>query len=137
MQWSDVTKAQTPKTLRQFGLLSLAVFGGMAAWRAWHGRVDVVTALLGGGGLLLGLGGLAAPRMLGPVFTAWMAVAFPIGWMVSRVVLAALYFLVFTPIALVFRAIGRDVLRVRRPAGTSYWQPKVPAADQTQYFKQF
>lgn len=137
MQWSDVTRAQTPKTLRQFGLLALAIFGGMAAWRAFNGRMGPVTVMLGAAGGVLGLLGLVAPRALGPVFTAWMMAAFPIGWVVSRVVLAALYYLVFTPIALLFRVIGRDALRVRRPAAASFWQPKVPPADSAQYFKQF
>jgi len=137
MQWSDVTKLQTPKTLRQFGLLSLAVFGGWAAWRAATGRLDAVTYGLGGAGLVLGTAGLVAPTLLRPVFTAWMAAAFPIGWVVSRVVLAALYFLVFTPIATAFRLMGRDPLRRRRVPGASYWQPKPAPSDPAQYFKQF
>lgn len=137
MQWSDVTKAQTPKTLRQFGLLSLVVFGGWAAWRAYTGRTGAATVALGGAGLGLGLVGLTAPTLLRPVFTAWMALAFPIGWAVSRVVLAALYYLVFTPIAVVFRLMQRDALHRRRSSAASYWTPKRPPADSAQYFKQF
>jgi hypothetical protein len=137
MQWADVTKAQTPKMLRQFGLLSLAVFGGWAAWRAATGRVDLATVLLGAGGGILGLLGLVAPTALRPVFTAWMVAAFPIGWVVSRVILAALFYLMFTPIALVFRLIGRDALRRRRASLPSYWTPKAQPGDAAQYFKQF
>jgi hypothetical protein len=137
MQWSDVTRAQTPKTLRQFGLLSLAVFGGWAAWRAATGRTDVTTAVLGGVGGLLGLLGLVAPAALRPVFTAWMMAAFPIGWVVSRVVLAALFYLVFTPLAIVFRLMRRDALHRRRTGAASYWTPKTQPADPAQYFKQF
>lgn len=137
MQWSDVTKTQTPKTLRQFGLLSLVVFGGWAAWRVFTGRMGTATLVLGGAGLGLGLVGLIAPMALRPVFTAWMAVAFPIGWVVSRVVLAALYYLVFTPIALVFRLMQRDALHLRKTSGSSHWTPKPHSADASQYFKQF
>jgi Saxitoxin biosynthesis operon protein SxtJ len=137
MQWSDVTRAQTPKTLRQFGLLSLAVFGGWAAWRAYTGRLGPATFALGGAGGVLGLLGLVAPTALAPVFSAWMMAAFPIGWVVSRVVLAALFYLVFTPIALVFKLIGRDPLHRRRPTASSYWMAKPAPADSSQYFKQF
>lgn len=137
MQWSDVTKVQTPKTLRQFGLMSLVVFGGWAAWRAYTGRVDAMTNGLGAAGGVLGLVGLAAPTLLRPVFTAWMAAAFPIGWLVSRVVLAALYYLVFTPIAVVFSLIGRDPLRRGKPQTGSFWLPKPPPNSASQYFKQF
>ncbi|MEZ5293100.1 MAG: SxtJ family membrane protein [Vicinamibacterales bacterium] len=137
MQWSDVTRAQTPTTLRQFGLLSLVVFGGMAAWRALTGHVTTGTWVLGGVGGVLGLVGLVRPGWLGPVFTAWMAVAFPIGWVVSRVVLAVLYYLVFTPVAVVFRLMHRDALGRRRRTTASYWLPKPQPTDSTQYFKQF
>lgn len=137
MQWSDVTKVQTPKTLRQFGLMSLVVFGGWAAWRAYTGRVDAMTYGLGAAGGGLGLVGLAAPTLLRPVFTAWMAAAFPIGWVVSRVVLAALYYLVFTPIAIVFKVIGRDPLHRRKPTTATFWLPKPAPSSSSQYFKQF
>ena len=36
-----------------------------------------------------------------------MIVAFPIGWAVSHIMLAALFYGLFTPVALVFRTIGR------------------------------
>lgn len=137
MQWSDVTKTQTPKALRQFGLLSLAVFAGWAAWRAYTGRTGLATLALGGAGVVLGLLGVTSPTSLRPIFTAWMALAFPIGWVVSRVVLAGIYYLVFTPIALVFRLKKRDALHRRRSEATSYWTPKRQPADSTQYMKQF
>src|SRR5262245_16218390 len=106
MQWSDVTRAQPPKVLRQFGLICLAVFGGMAVWRLTHGQGGLVTGILGVAALVLGALGLIAPTALGPVFTTWMIVAFPIGWTVSRLLLGLLYFLLFTPVALVFRLMG-------------------------------
>lgn len=136
MQWSDVTRAQTPRTLRQFGLLGLVVFGGFAGWRLFQGQTDGVTVTLGAVASVLGALGLVAPKALGPVFKAWMAVAFPIGFVVSRVLLAALYFLMFTPMALVFRLMGRDVLRLRRPEAASYWTPKSGGADPSSYFRQ-
>lgn len=136
MQWSDVTRAQTPKTLRQFGLLGLVFFGGWAAWRMAQGRADGVAAGLAAVGLAFGLVGAVAPRALRPVFTAWMVAAFPIGFVVSRVLLAALYFLLFTPVALVFRLMGRDVLRLRRSGAASYWTPKPGSVDPASYFRQ-
>lgn len=137
MQWSDVTKVQTPRALRQFGLLGFAVFSAWAASRAYGGRVDATTIGFTVAGLVLGGLGLAAPTALRPVFTVWMAAAFPIGWVVSRVVLAAIYYLLFTPIALVFKLAGRDPLHRRRSTATTYWLPKPQPSDSAQYFKQF
>ena len=135
MQWSDATRAQTPRTLRQFGLLCLAVFGGWAMWRLAQGETGVLTVGLGATGAALGILGLAAPSTLGPVFTAWMIAAFPIGWTISRVLLAALFYVMFTPVATAFRLMGRDALSLRRQSRTSYWIPK-SSGDSASYFRQ-
>ena len=67
-----------------------------------------------------------------------MVLAFPIGWTVSQVMLAVMFFGLFTPIGLVFRLLGRDPLhRTRRPGLESYWAPKPAPADLRRYFKQF
>ena len=67
-----------------------------------------------------------------------MVLAFPIGWTVSQVMLAVMFFGLFTPIGLVFRLIGRDPLhRTRRPELESYWAPKPTPTDLRRYFKQF
>ncbi|MEZ5316502.1 MAG: SxtJ family membrane protein [Vicinamibacterales bacterium] len=137
MQWSDVTKIPTPRVLRQFAGLSLVVFGGLAAWRVAQGRTDLVTWGLAALGLGLGVVGLAAPRAIRHVYQAWMIAAFPIGWLVSRVMLAALFFMVFTPIALVFRLLGRDTLHRRRPDAGSYWVTKPVVDDPRRYLRQF
>jgi hypothetical protein len=65
-----------------------------------------------------------------------MIAAFPIGWTVSRVVLGAVFFLVLTPIGVVFRLTGRDALRVRRTSRTSYWTDKRQAGALSDYLRQ-
>jgi hypothetical protein len=73
-----------------------------------------------------------------PVFTGWMILAFPIGWTVSRLTAALLFYGLFTPLGLFFRLTGRDVLtRRHRPDRSTYWQPKPVASDVRRYFHQF
>lgn len=138
MQWSDVTRRQTSRTLRQFGILCLIVFGGWAAWRFANDQRGLVTTLLAGAGVLLGVVGLLKPAALHPIFTAWMTLAFPLGWLISRVLLGTLYYALFTPIAAVFRLSKRDVLRIRhRSAEGSYWVSKPARTDVSDYLRQF
>src|SRR5688572_23018441 len=124
MQWSEVIKPPSDRMLRQFAGLSLVIFGGIAAWRAYSGTVDDWTIGWAVAAVLIGGVGLGVPRAIRPVYQGWMIVAFPIGWTVSKVVLGAMLYLVFTPVALVFRLMGRDALTLRPKPSTSYWQPK-------------
>ena len=138
MQWSDVTRRQTSKMLRQFGILCLVIFGGWAAWRFAQGQRGLVTTLLAGASMLLGMLGLLKPSALQPIFTAWMTVAFPLGWLISRLLLASLYYGVFTPIGLFFRLRRRDVLRIRhKTSAGSHWTAKTGRADVSDYLRQF
>ena len=135
MQWADVLKPPTEKTLRQFAVLWLFVFGAMGAWRLWRGSPQWGAALVVLA-VVVGVLGIARPRAMRLIFTGWMMAAFPIGWTVSHLMLAALFFGMFTPVALVFKVIRRDALRLRRTAPESYYVPK-PGSDVRGYFQQF
>lgn len=113
--------------LRRFGLVVGGVFVGIAlvvAWRrGWEpGLLGLGLAGLGGG--LLGFG-LLAPSLLRPVYRAWMALAFALGFVMTRVLLTAVFVLIVTPIGLLLRLFGKDLLRQRLDRGAaSYWLPK-------------
>jgi hypothetical protein len=138
MQWSDIQFDPPRRTLRQFAGLALVVFGGLACWDYFaKGRVtsSAVLAILAIG---IGLPGLIRPRLVRPVYVGSMILAFPIGWAVSRVLLALLFYGVVTPMAMGFRLSGRDALHLaRRPGRPTYWMPKPAPADPRSYFRQF
>jgi len=138
MQWTDIPFDPPRKTLRQFAALCLFIFGGMALWEALvRGRNGLAAVL---GVLALGIGplGLLRPEWIRWFFVGWMVLAFPIGWTISQVLLAVLFYGLFMPIGLVFKLLGRDALhRARRPEVKSYWAPKPTPVDLRRYFKQF
>jgi hypothetical protein len=138
MQWSDIQFRPPAKTLRQFAGLWLVFFSGLAAWEGLvrsRANLAVVLTIVA---LTIGPLGLALPRIVRPVFVAWMVLAFPIGWTVSQLTLALIFYGLFTPVSLIFRLIGRDLLhRARQPALESYWTPKMTPTDSRRYFKQF
>ena len=137
MQWSDVIAPPPPRTLRQFAVLCLVIFGGLAVWRAWSGQIDGWTWGFGAAALFIGGIGAIAPAAIRPVYQGWMIVAFPIGWTVSKLVLAGMLYLLFTPVALVFRLMGRDLLMLRRRPSESYWKPKPAAKNGSEYLRQY
>lgn len=67
-----------------------------------------------------------------------MAVAFPIGWTVSRVLLALVFYGLFTPLGLLFRLMGRDrVQRGYRSDRETYWTSKTQPTEMRHYLRQF
>jgi hypothetical protein len=137
MQWSDIPFSPPPRTLRQFAVLWMLFFGGWACWQ-W--------LMKGNGGMPLlflamafsiGPVGLLLPQLIRPIFVGWMCLAFPLGWAISQVILAFLFYAVLTPVGLLFRLIGRDALG-RRPHSKqdTYWLPKATPTDVRSYFRQ-
>jgi len=138
MRWSDLPLHPNRRTLRQFGGLCV-VFFGIIALRSWlanpDGRLPIAMGILAAAGGVLGL---LAPSALRPVFVGSLVLAFPIGWVVSRVILVLMFGLVMVPLGLLFRLMGRDVLGLRRRAdGATYWMAKPAPSDLKSYFRQF
>ena len=138
MQWSDISFTPTRGTLRQFAGLCCLFLGAAACWQGFkHGNWGLA-ATLGGLGLILGVSGMLQPQAISWLYVASMIAVFPIGWTVSRLILAVLFYGVFTPVGLSFRLIGRDALQRRRPPDRpTYWLPKPAPLDLGSYLRQF
>jgi hypothetical protein len=113
------------------------VFLLIALWNAWKGRTGIwVTAASLGTALLLtgqfwGAGALLFHR-------GWMRFAQALGYVNSRILLSAMFYLMMTPVGVVSRLVGRNPLRRRGPKQTSYWIPRPrPRQSQTQFERLF
>ena len=138
MQWSDVSFTPSSRVLRQFATLVLVVFGGLAAWYGVVRDQTGLAVVFGVIAVVVGPLGLIVPRAVRPIFVAWMVVAFPIGWTVSRVLLGLVFYGLFTPLGLAFRLMGRDRLERRCRTGQStYWTAKAQPTGMRDYFRQF
>ena len=81
---------------------------------------------------------LIKPSWVKPVFIALSVVTWPIGWVISHVALAIVYYGVFTPLALVFKLIGRDAMtRKFNPDAETYWESYNPDTGPARYLRQF
>jgi hypothetical protein len=129
--------AITDTLLRQFAAVCFAFFGGLALYSGLIvSRIGAARAL---GVLAVGMGivGILRPRTIDPIFRAAMAIATPIGWVVSKVLLGAVFYLVLTPIAVLFRLIKRDALARRlNPAAKSHWIEREQTTDPERYWYQ-
>jgi hypothetical protein len=124
------------RELKQFAALWCGFFALIAAYCVWHGLRGVAAALT----LLVVFGVVSyfRPNAIRFVYVLWMAIALPIGWTISHLVLLMLYYLIFTPIGLIMRLVGYDPLeRSFDNTAKSYWVPHNTTTDTSQYFKQY
>jgi hypothetical protein len=87
------------------------------------------------GSIVFGLLTLTIPKSLAPLNRVWFHLGELLGKIVSPIILGIIFFGILTPISLLARLVGRDELRLRRPAGDSYWIDRPPADSATQSFK--
>ena len=113
-----------PKALRSFGWVVGGVLLGIAAVVVWRNgwTISPVATWLGGiGGALVVLGTLI-PVVLRPVYMVWMGLALVLGFVMTRVVLTLVFYVVLTPTGLLLRAFGKDPMhRHPEPEAPSYW----------------
>jgi ABC-type uncharacterized transport system permease subunit len=73
-----------------------------------------------------------------PVFVGMSAAVYPIGWVVSHVLLAVVYYLVVTPTGVALRLVGRDPLQRRRDGDRqSFWIKRDGEPEVESYFRQY
>ena len=137
MSLVEIKTQPTRRDLAVFGVLLFALAGlaGAALRFRWgHPRAAEV---VWGAGAALGLAYGLVPGFRRPLYLAWTFLTWPIGATVSLVLLAAVYYLLLTPIGLGVRALGKDPMRRRfdRTAKT-YWTPHPPERDVERYYRQ-
>ena len=106
--------------LRKFGLLFAAICGGVALYSLY--REGSVWPYAAGASLFFLLSGLFFQRVLRPIHASWMKVAHVLGWVNTRLLLGLFFYLVLTPVGLVIRLFGKDLIQQKIDRSRkSYW----------------
>ena len=134
----EIPRDPPRRHLLVFGALLLP-FVALAGWLCSRHAESMTAAYvvwIAGGALWLAFA--AVPPLRRPIWIGWMTAVFPIGWVVSHVVVIAFYYLVLTPIALLLRLFGHDAMRRRRRAARdSYWVERARREGTRRYFRQY
>jgi hypothetical protein len=127
---------ESPKDLTKFGLTIGAVLVIIAAVLYLYGKASYLYFLAPG--LFIASIGLAIPQMLKPLNKIWMTIAILLGWVMTRVILSILFYLVITPIGLIARLTGKNFLILKRSNKETYWEKREQkSAKQIDYERQF
>jgi hypothetical protein len=132
IQWNP-----SEKQLRQFAGVWFPAFCGLVGYSIGYktghwSEVEIGWVLAG----LLSVGGLVLPALIRPIFVGLILLTFPIGWVVSHLLLGLIFYGVVTPIGLILRISGHDPLQLKKPGGNSVWKTPVGKTDAARYLRQ-
>jgi hypothetical protein len=125
------------RQLHVFGVAALVMFGLLGWWLHSKGHPSWAMAAW----IVAGISGAAAflwPKANLPLYLTLSIVAFPIGLVLSYLVLGLMWYVIITLVALIFRLLGKDPLQRRFDrAAPTYWQAYPRREDRDSYFRQF
>ena len=106
--------------LRNFGIIVGIIFLIISGFLFWNEKESFQIFLVIG--IILFLPAIAIPFVLKPVYWIWMIFAIILGWIMTRVILSLLFYVVFTSIGLTLRFFGKQFLELRwDKSKESYW----------------
>ncbi len=127
------------KFLRTFGLTALlaaiCIFFVLYLSKGLAFQFSLIIFIVG---LIIFVLSRASLKVTRLIYLGLTLVTLPIGLAVSFIVLAIFYFLLLTPLALIFRLKGRDVLGLKfKTDSKSYWEKRTGTETLERYFHQF
>ena len=116
---------QPGSTNRSFGLVVGGFVVILGAWPLWHGGQLRSWSLAAGAALIIIA--ILYPSLLQPLNRIWTGLGLLLGRVTNPLIMALVFYLVFTPFAVFLRLIGKDSLRLKfDPEADNYWIPRDP-----------
>lgn len=120
-----------PGSNRSFGIVMTVAFALFALINYWH--AGAAWPWLGALAALFLAAAWLYPAALAPLNRLWFKFGLLLHKAVSPVIMALLFYVTILPIGLIMRALGKDMMRLKRePEGASYWivrQPPGPSPE--------
>ena len=112
---------ESNKDLRKFGITVGVVLIMIAAFLFW--KQHNIYFYFGIAGVFLFLAGLIIPIILKPINKAWMTLAIIMGWVMTRVILTILFFIILTPVGFLSKLFRKDFLNQKIDHNKdTYWE---------------
>ena len=113
-------KNKSTDSNRSFGLIFFIIFFVIAFWnfRGEFSQVKIFSLYISLFFLILGL---LNSKILTPLKKNWIKLGEFLGKIISPIVMAIVYFAVITPMAVIIRLLGKDLLKTKFEKISSYW----------------
>jgi len=122
MIFEEIKKIKsTKKEVVQFGLVIGVVLGLLGVF-LWTKEKDYFIYFIIFS-LILIFTGLIIPFYLKPFYKVWMASALVLGWIITRIILFFLFYLIVTPTGFLMKIFNKDQLKLKfkKDFEKSYW----------------
>ena len=107
---------------RSFGIVFFIVFLLIAFYPLiYNGEIRIWSLIVS---LIFLILGLINSGILTPLNKLWFKFGILLGKIISPIIMGIIFFLVVTPIGLIMRFLGKDVLNLKFNANKSYWIEK-------------
>jgi len=139
MSLAEINWHPSRKELRTFAIIALiaAALLALLLWRFKGLGIQWSAVIISLGAFIL-LSSFISLRLTRMIYLGFILVTLPIGLLMSFLLLAIFYFGILTPLALLFRLIGRDTLhRKFDPDAESYWITHRQPDNLDRYYNQF
>jgi hypothetical protein len=110
---------QKKENNKSFGILFFIIFLLIALWPLINSQFIRLWALVIAS-IFLVLG-ITNSKILTPIKKAWIKLGEILGKIIAPIVMGFIYFIIITPIGLLMRLIGKDVLNLKFNKNESYW----------------
>ena len=107
---------------RSFGIVFFVVFLLIALYPlTYSGEIRIWSLVIS---IILLILGLLNSKILDPLNKIWFKFGIFLGKIVSPLIMGIIFFFVVTPIGLIMRLLGKDVLNLKYNKNKSYWIEK-------------
>ncbi|MEC7136952.1 MAG: SxtJ family membrane protein [Pseudomonadota bacterium] len=104
---------------RSFGILFFVVLLIIGVWPLKNGNNPYYVILIIS--FIFLILGLTNSKFLTPLNKTWVKFGELLGRIIAPLVMALVYFIILTPISLLLRIFGKDLLNLKYSKGNSYW----------------
>ena len=109
-------------TNRNFGIVFFLVFLIIALWPLFNGETIRYWSLIVS--FIFFILGLINSKLLAPLNKIWFKFGILLGNIVAPIVMGIIFFFVITPIGIIMRLFGKDLLNLKKNSKNTYWLKK-------------